>query len=258
MSKDNEKSITKPESADLGYLQKQGNTGTENIDQEDIIVPRLKIVQGQTKEAFGADLGTMINNVDGTHYGKKLLFVPVLHFKSNICFNDALEIECRSLDAKVSIDGKECSPCGRTNFTKIEDKTIKPECNKIFNYIVCTEDELKEAIEKNMVLPPLVLSFMSSAIKQGKLTNTAIKMNATRGYPIFSQFFELKVTDEPRAFAKGSAYMPEIKVSRYVTEAEATYLEGMYKEYSKMKIDVQMSEDDMAQSEETVPSNDDV
>lgn len=253
------KELGRPNNAELGYLKEHDGMGTENIDQADIIPPRMKIVQGQTKKKHGADLGTLINDIDGTCYGKKVLAIPALHFKSNICFNADLGIDCRSLDGKVATNGNLCANCGKTNFTEdAEGNSVKPDCNKLFNYIVCTEDELKEAIKEKFALPPLVLSFMSSAIKQGKLMNTAIMMNKTRGYPIFSQFFEIKVSDEPKDFAKGSAYVIDVKVGRYATEEEATYLKGMYDAYSKMKLDVQISEDDVAPTEETIPSNDDV
>ena len=251
--------ITRPVKPELGYLKKHEGMGTENIDQADIIPPRMKIVQGQTKKKHGADLGTLINDIDGTCYGKKALVIPALHFKSNICFNVDLGIDCRSLDGKVSTTGLDCGKCGKINFTEdAEGKSVKPECNKLFNYIICEEEELAIAIKEKQALPPLVLSFMSSAIKQGKLMNTAIMMNKTRGYPIFSQFFEVKISDEPKDFNKGSAYVADVKVGRYATEDEAEYLKGMYDAYSKMKIDVQVNQDDITPAEETVPSNDDV
>ena len=222
--------------------------GIENIDPKDIIMPRLIIVQGQTEQKFGANDGEIINNIDGKNYGKSISFVAVIHSKANMMFDSSLKLECQSLDGKVSITqgGLSCLKCGKSQWTKDEkNKGVKPECNELFNYLIAEENELKEAVATASAIPPLLLSFMRTATKQGRLINTAIQMNATRQFPIYSQKFTLTVPDEPTKFDTGAAYITSIKEGNYVEEVEYEYLRNLFVAFSKVRVDMSSLEKDL-------------
>lgn len=242
ITKMSENKITKPPVQDLSYLEDvtPEEMGTDNIDNADIIMPRLKLVQGLTTEKFGAKDGEIINSVTGKNYGKKVKLVPIIHFKTHMLFTDELGVECRSMDAKVSINGLDCNECGKYKFG---DDHKAPACNTIFNYLVAEEGELKEALAKGHSLPPLILSFMKTGIRAAKVINTSIKLNASRGYPIYGSFFEVTASDAPQKFTKGQAFVLDAKVGDYVEPTQFVYLKSMFKEYSTIKLDVDKSLD---------------
>lgn len=248
MPKDETKNITKQEPNELDYLKQDNEEmmGTDNIDKEDIIMARLKVVQGQTKEKFGIDPGNLFHSISGKNYGKIVKFVPILHWKSHIMFDAKLNIECRSFDGKVKSDGKlTCIDCGKFRFG--EDGS-KPDCNRVFNYLIAEEAELKAAIENKTAIDPLSLTFMSSSTKMAKQINTQIKMNDSNQYPIYSQFFKIEVPVEEKTFETGSAFQMMPKPDRYASEEEAEYLATMFKAWKTLRVELNITDEDYKES----------
>lgn len=69
------------------YIKQEGNRGSENVTMEDMVIPRLEIVQGLSPAVKrgdpgyidGAKLGDLNNSVTRKLYGDEIFLVPV-HF----------------------------------------------------------------------------------------------------------------------------------------------------------------------------------
>lgn len=217
--------------------------GTDNIDQSDLKIPRLKIVQALTKQKWEAVDGEMINSMTGINLGKSVVIIPIVHWKSLIMF-DKTKVICRSLDGKVSTTGKDCiNECGKCNW----GDSGKPECSKIYNYLIAIQSEMQEAMRTKDIIPPLVLSFMGTSVNTAKVINTNIKLNATRKFPIYSQTLTLFTPEVEREFDTGKAYIPEVKVGQFVSKEEFEYLKAVFNEFSQMKKVMNVLPEDIAE-----------
>ena len=71
------------------YIKQDSARGSENVGQDDIVIPRLEIIQAlspQVKDGdpkFNPDArpGMLINSVTGQVYGKEVMVVPVIYTK---------------------------------------------------------------------------------------------------------------------------------------------------------------------------------
>lgn len=246
----NGKAMTKKQNNELAHLVETDEKmmGTDNIDQSDIIMPRIKIVQGQTKEKSEhpeVKDGYFFNSVTWRSFEKKIIFVPFAHWKTCRMFNKQLETVCMSADSIVNTDGNSCTDCGKNKFKKVEGKNIKPECNLINNYLIAEINELKEAVKNKKTIEPVVISFMSTATKVAKKINSCIKVNAGRQFPIYSACFILTTPDKPTEFETGAAYIPDVKIGDFVTEVEYEYLKKLFKAFRKIQIKTEITEDEI-------------
>ena len=241
--------IQKKPTQNLSYLVKKDkeNLGIENIDQSEVIMPRLKIVQDNSSDPKGVQKGNWYNSVTGKNYGKTVSVAPIIHWKSNIKFNEG-EILCRSLDGLVDQKGKSCAECGEFKFGK---DGSKPTCMRTLNYIVAIKEELGEAIKNQTIISPIILSFGGISTKLGKLMNTSIILSASRKFPIYSQYFDLVAPEEERKFKVGKAFIPELKVKGYISKEEAEYLGRLFDEYSKLNFGKEISIEDAKEHSET-------
>ena len=94
------KSVTKRDEDDGGslvliqenapaHIKTEGNRGSENVGTDDLVIPRLEIVQalspavkkGDPGYIKGAELGDLTNSVTRKNYGESVLVIPVHYTK---------------------------------------------------------------------------------------------------------------------------------------------------------------------------------
>lgn len=86
----------KHDAADLAHLQNTQGRGNENVGVEDLVVPRLIVLQalspeleqGNAKYIAGAKAGDLVNSVTGKVYGSKVYIVPVDYSKQWLVWRD--------------------------------------------------------------------------------------------------------------------------------------------------------------------------
>jgi len=150
--------------------------GTENVDSTDILIPRILLMQGQSKlvTAEKAQTGQIIESVTNkvlAEKGKTLEFIPLKTFKNTIVMsaNDNQFMYQREFETE---DGK--PPW---------EKEINGELVRIFptlNFFVMLTTDLDSA-----TAIPMVLSFRSTQYKKGRI--------------LLSYFNECKMTKSPPA-----------------------------------------------------------
>lgn len=78
------------------FLKKGSNRGAENVGSEDVIIPRIELIQAlsparkKSDPAYieGADEGMMFNNVTRELYGLEVMVVPVYYQKQFLVWKD--------------------------------------------------------------------------------------------------------------------------------------------------------------------------
>lgn len=140
--------------------------GFEDVETDDLIVPRVKVIQALSPErkAKTADEGDIINSLTGEKLNGKI-FVPVFMFKSNIKWpvNREDPIECMARLGKVGVskDGVSlaCATCRQNEFDNTkEGKDAIPLCSKYINFFGFFKGEKA----------PIILSFSKTNYNEGK------------------------------------------------------------------------------------------
>lgn len=142
--------------------------GFEETRVEDIIIPRIKVVQALSPERIDgvAAEGDIINSLTQEKVNG-LRFVPVKQYYTNIRWNPdrnaELRMLCRSFDGKIGQDNELgmllCSECKKNQFDNSKTgKEARPTCTAYLNFL--------GFFENNPM--PVVLSFSRTNYNEGK------------------------------------------------------------------------------------------
>ena len=147
--------------------QQEVPMGFEDEDSNDMIIPRVKVIQTlspERKDQIAVE-GDIINSLTKEKLnGKK--FIPVFKFNNNIDWKDRSEgggIKCIARDAKLGTmsDGTNlvCASCKRCEFDNTKQgKEALPKCTKYINFFGFFEGERM----------PIILSFAKTSYNEGK------------------------------------------------------------------------------------------
>jgi hypothetical protein len=194
------------------YLRPGGRPiqGGENVDQNDILIPRLALCQSGTPQRKrsdprfvpGLEEGMYFNSVSGKIYGTKVWFIPTFFFRTRVRFKALDEgggILCQAQDGKhgVGDPGGDCLRCPLAQFHDEEP----PECTEFKNFAAIVVPEtglptLEDAI---------VVSWKVTAIKAAKKLNTLLRM---RGLDYFASIFE--ATSAEKTNDSGTFFVPDV------------------------------------------------
>ena len=204
-------------------LQPTGNTGisfgSSELDADDFIPPRVKIVQAMSDErGEGVDEGNFYNTLTSEDYGPALTFIPIGTFKNRILLvrterrkemnkalkdagigpigNDIEGLACRSLDMQHGRGnpGIECSACPLSSWSG-DDGNTPPLCSETYNVT---------AINDSGDL--IILGFSKSSAKVGKRMFSMMRLSS--GKPWAAQYEA--VTREEKG-AQGRYFVPVIR-----------------------------------------------
>jgi len=154
--------------------------GTEDIDNEDIIIPKILVMQGMSKRVTEgkAKLGDMVDSLSGEILGdveKAVDFIPFKTFKTWIIFHDKEYVETVAL-----------TPENKGWAIEEEVDGVQIRRDKVFN-AYCL---LPEQIEQGEFLP-FVLSFRRTSYYAGRKLATAFAKLRMFNKPAFCKVFRL-------------------------------------------------------------------
>lgn len=178
--------------------------GTEDIRSEDILLPRLRIVQPTSLDSEDA-MGEIRNSVTEETY-EKIIVIPLTVRHGRILFPPEETHSgpiCRSTDAIVSTEGQNCKECLKSHWGG-EDGHEPPLCAETIDFPCLLEDGTMCA-----------LSLKRSAIKEAKKLISIVKF---KNVPFF--FLRLEVSTEKGEGQKGVYYVPKLKVIGETTNEE--------------------------------------
>lgn len=193
--------------------------GLENIERNDMTLPRLAICQSlspQRKKSdpkfiAGLDEGQWFNTITQKIYGTSVLVVPLLVFKSRVLFRDQKEgggILCRADDAVIGIGepGGNCSKCPLAQFNDGE----APECTMFYNYVSVV---LTDAKQIPSIEDMAVASFKSTGLKAARDWNALLKL---RNVDAFAGVYQLDSVETKNS--QGVWYAAAVKPAGWATE----------------------------------------
>lgn len=169
------------------YLKKQETSrGTENVHTEDLVIPRLELVQSlspcrkKTDPAYipGADEGMLFNNVTRELYGTTVKVVPVYFRKEYIVWKDRQKGGGFAGAFPTMEQAKVCQN-GQDN---PEDYRINDTANQ-FCLLLKADGKVEE----------IVVSMAVTKLKTSRQWNSLIRM---AGGDSFSRVYELSAVSE--------------------------------------------------------------
>lgn len=120
------------------------NYGFEETNSEDIIIPRIKVINALSPERLDgiAVEGDVLNSLTQENISG-LRFIPIKQYYSNICWNPDRDAEqrimCRSFDGKIGQDDDgslPCITCGKNKFDNTKTgKDSQPTCTSYLNFL---------------------------------------------------------------------------------------------------------------------------
>lgn len=141
--------------------------GFEDDDANDIIIPRVKVIQTLSPERKDkiANEGDIINSLTKEKLNGKV-FIPVFKFNNNIWWRDRSDgggIRCIARDGRLGTmsDGTTlvCASCKRCEFDNTKQgKESLPTCTKYINFFGFFAGERM----------PIILSFAKTSYNEGK------------------------------------------------------------------------------------------
>lgn len=210
--------------------------GTEAISPEDIILPRIRIIQPQSQDRDEGE-GKLKNSVTSKVY-EKITFIPLmviagrLHFSQEEMFSPP---DCRSSDriigtgSRLEEVGLTAQFCGFSGVKKhlkregVKKEDIKLQIEKLEKEgKICHlgdgfPPECAESLEYPILLDGLLcaLSFKRTAISEAKKLNTIVKL---RNIPFF--FLKATLSTEFVKGRKGQFYVPRLEVIGETSDEE--------------------------------------
>lgn len=222
--------------------------GFEETKAEDIVIPRIKVIQGLSPEVEEktANIGDIVNSLTKEILnGKK--FIPIKQTYSNICWNPDRKAEqriiCRSADGKIGQgpDGaRACATCGKNKFdnTKV-GKDAQPQCTSYLNYVGFMED----------VLAPIVLSFARTNYNEGRKMLSLAKSTMQSIWNYDYQLDSKKVSKNGNSW-----YNMAVSLCNQTTPEERAFAYELFKSLKTMSYDVDY--EDVATLDNGVPDID--
>ena len=162
------KELTTQETQAMEAYDKNEAYGFEETKVEDIIIPRIKVIQALSPERVdGAAVeGDIINSLTQEKVNGQR-FVPIKQYYTNIRWNPDrgadLRMLCRSFDGRVGQDFEEgmlvCATCRKNQFDNTKTgRDAQPTCTAYLNFLGFFEGSPM----------PVVLSFARTNYNEGK------------------------------------------------------------------------------------------
>lgn len=231
--------------------------GTDSIGAEDIILPRIRVIQPQSQDRDEGE-GKLKNSVTAEIH-EKITFVPLmviggrLHFPKEEMFSPP---DCRSSDRVIGTGTRleelnlSCQFCGFSGTKKglkkqgLKKEDLKAEIErlekegKICHLCDGFPCECAECLEYPILLDGLLcgLSFKRTGISEAKKLNTIVKL---RNIPFF--FLKPNLATEFVKGRKGQFYVPRLEVIGKTSEEERHLAAKYVRELIEKRVEVDYS-----------------
>ena len=222
--------------------------GFEDVDMQDIQLPRVAVLQGLSKLVTEGEgkVGQLANSLTKEIYGESLTFIPLFAFKSRVKFQLAKGAVCMSLNAlKCSYNtdgvhkmGDDCLDCEDILWpTDSEGAKEGPPCSLVYNFPVLNADNLKEF--------PVSISCMRTGTKAAK---KLLSMAAITGEDFFARKY--RMITKKASSDKGEYFVAEFEVAGKVSDEEYASAQKWFKTLRQKTLSVDLTDHS---SEEEAP-----
>lgn len=235
--KNNEKNLPAEKQETLpSYINPEGNRGSENVEMEDLVIPRIDLAQAlspvviKSKPEYidGAMPGMMFNSVTRELYGEEIHIVPVLFKKDYIVWRDRQEGGGYRGAFDTELDA-----------AKERDK-LDQEAGKKVHEVMDTAQHIVYIVRNDGTYEEAVLSMSRSKMKVSRNFNSIIRL---AGGDRFSRMYKVVVV--PESNDKGDFFNLSIRAAGFPSEAVYKQAEKLYEDIKSGSINVSADTSDM-------------
>lgn len=199
--------------------------GFEDEDSDDIIIPRVKVVQTLSPERKDkiAEEGDIINSLTKERLNGKV-FIPVFKFNNNVWWKPRSEgggIQCIARDGKVGTRSNDetvmCAACRKCEFDNSKQgKDALPTCTKYINFFGFFEGERM----------PIILSFSKTSYNEGKKLYSLAKVSMQNMWN-----FGYTLTEKLMAKGGNEWYVPVMTANGPTSNEDREFALNLYRAY---------------------------
>jgi len=239
--KEESKDLVEKEESSIRISGEGGTAlGFEDVDMQDIQLPRVAVLQGLSKmvtEGAGK-VGELANSLTKEIYGTELLFIPLFAFKSRVKFQLAKGAVCMSLNAlncSYNTDGshqvgESCLGCVDTQWPEDSVNSKEgPACSLVYNFPVLNADNLKEF--------PVSISCMRTGTKAAK---KLLSMARITGEDFFARKY--RMITKKASSDKGEYFVSDFELVGKVTDEEYKAALTWFKTLRQKSISVDLND----------------
>ena len=240
------------ETRELAISSKKVGRGFENVNFEEVTMPRAKLLQSNSPEVADRDYNFRAGDLVHTLLMEKIpeKFIPISIWTGNILFVPRAEekkpafkallglsdeemqgmVICRALDGKTGERYGSCEKCGKHKFNGAE----KPLCTETINVLAVPFTEPDE------LGLPVVVQFSNTSFKHGKKFRDAAFYSSFGG-DLFSKVYKLEAFE---AAGNGNRwYEVKVKPAGIVPETLLSRVEEMYMSFADKIVVVEDSDE---------------
>lgn len=212
--------------------------GFEDEESDDIIIPRVKVIQALSPERKDkiADEGDIINSLTKERLNGKV-FVPVFKFNNNVWWRERSEgggMMCNARDGRTGVmsDGavQVCSICRRCEFDNTKQgRDAMPTCTKYINFFGFFAGERA----------PIILSFSKTCYNEGKKLYSLAKVTVQNMWN-----YGYALNEKKMAKAGNEWYVPVMTAAGPTSDEDREFGLMLYKAYRNNMQSVEFDMDD--------------
>lgn len=230
------------------YIKKGDLRGTENIGQEDVKFPALRLAQAGSPQVKRSDAafieglreGELFNSITRENYGEDAVHFLIVNQLGH------RHVEFDPQDRNIVLDGNVPDGDPRTEFTFKEENgkqvRVKPLATKFYDYLVIL---LRDGQDPDV----MTLSLKSTQLKKATILNTILKKSKL---PSFAHLF--KGTPVPEAKGNNSWYGWRFDAAGFPTPELYQLASDTYDGLVGKKVDVAAEAvDDAAKTDDDIP-----
>lgn len=222
--------------------------GFEDEDANDMIIPRVKVVQTlspERKDKLAAE-GDIINSLTKEKLNGKV-FIPVFKFNNHIWWRDRSDgggIKCIARDGKVGnmSDGTilMCASCKLCEFDNTKQgKEALPKCTKYINFFGFFEGERM----------PIILSFAKTSYNEGKKLYSLAKVTMQNMWN-----YGYTLNEKLQAKSGNEWFICVPSAAGPTQEEDRAFGMSLYKMYRESIQNLNFDMDDVSTTETSVPN----
>lgn len=202
--------------------------GMENVANEDLVMPRVRLLQALSAEVSGGDsrAGTLCNSLTGEEYGDNIEVIFAMFLKNRVFFAEALKEPpvCSSPDALNGNLGV-CAQCPHSAWKKKgeEGKRGGPDCTLFYNFPAII---LSGAPDRTLTEMLASVSFGRTSAKAAMKLLSKVKLSGKNWWDkIYT------IGTEQKTGPKGVYYILTIEDGRDTTEQERKVAFSFHQQY---------------------------
>ena len=222
--------------------------GFEDEDANDMIIPRVKVIQTlspERKDKLAAE-GDIINSLTKEKLNGKV-FIPVFKFNNHIWWRDRSDgggIKCIARDGKVGnmSDGTilMCASCKLCEFDNTKQgKEALPKCTKYINFFGFFEGERT----------PIILSFAKTSYNEGKELYSLAKVTMQNMWN-----YGYTLNEKLQAKSGNEWFICVPSAAGPTQEEDRAFGMSLYKMYRESIQNINFDMDDVGTTETSVPN----